>query len=75
MRNMLVGEDGIGYTEEEFEFLKAIDRYKRIRNRPFPTCCEVLMVLKSLGYAKQSLRTEEIEVVPLRIAPQTEGGN
>ncbi len=40
------------YTEEETAFLKAIDLYKRINRRPFPTCCEVLEVLMALGYRK-----------------------
>lgn len=40
------------YTDEETAFLKAIDLYKRINRRPFPTCCEVLEVLKALGYRK-----------------------
>jgi len=43
---------GADYTDEEFEFLKAVDRYKRERRRPFPTWREVLMVLKSLGWRK-----------------------
>ncbi len=40
------------YSAEETEFLKAIDLYKRINRRPFPTCCEVLEVLMALGYRK-----------------------
>jgi phosphoglycolate phosphatase-like HAD superfamily hydrolase len=40
------------YSPLELEFLKAIDAYKREQRRPFPTCAEVLAVLKSLGYRK-----------------------
>lgn len=45
---------GSDYTDEEREFLLAIDRYKRVARRPYPTWREVLRVLHSLGYRKQS---------------------
>ena len=41
------------YTTEEIEFMGAMDHYKRRSGRMFPTCSEVLEVIKSLGYAKQ----------------------
>ena len=41
-----------GYTEDELEFLKAMDSYKKKYNRPHPTWREVLEVVKSLGYSK-----------------------
>ena len=37
------------YTDDESEFMKAMDRYKRDNRRPFPTWSEVLEVLSSLG--------------------------
>lgn len=40
------------YNDEEVEFMHALDRYKRASGRMFPTCSEVLEVLRSLGYAK-----------------------
>ena len=40
------------YTDEEAEFMKAMDRYKRENRRPFPTWSEVLEVLHSLGYRR-----------------------
>lgn len=43
---------GAEYTDEEREFMVAMDRYKRERHRPFPTFAETLRVLKSLGYRK-----------------------
>ena len=43
---------GCDYTAEECEFLKAIDRYKRTRGRPYPTWREVLNVLRELGWRK-----------------------
>ena len=39
-------------SEEQFEFLMAIDEYKRQNSRPFPTWTEVLEVIKALGYRK-----------------------
>ena len=38
------------YTDEETDFMKAMDRYKRDNRRPFPTWSEVLEVMRSLGY-------------------------
>jgi hypothetical protein len=40
------------YNEDEIEFMKAMDRYKRDNRRPFPTWSEVLEVLSALGYRK-----------------------
>ena len=42
-------------TLEEVEFIRAIDRYKRKYSRPFPTWSEVLLVIKQLGYTKDSI--------------------
>ena len=39
-------------SDEQFEFLMAIDEYKRKNARPFPTWTEVLEVIKALGYRK-----------------------
>ena len=39
-------------TEEQFEFIMAIDEYKRANGRPFPTWTEVLDILYALGYRK-----------------------
>jgi len=39
-------------SDEQFEFLMAIDEYKRKNTRPFPTWTEVLEVIKMLGYRK-----------------------
>ena len=40
------------YNNEEIEFMKAMDQYKRDNRRPFPTWSEVLEVLRALGYRK-----------------------
>jgi len=42
-------------TLEEIEFVRAIDRYKRKFNRPFPTWSEILAIVKELGYTRDSL--------------------
>jgi hypothetical protein len=39
-------------SDEQFEFLMAIDEYRRKNARPFPTWTEVLEVIKILGYRK-----------------------
>lgn len=40
------------YGPEELEFMQALDRYKQTSGRVFPTCSEVLEVLRSLGYRR-----------------------
>ena len=39
-------------SDEQFEFLMAIDHYKRVNDRPFPTWTEILEVIKAIGYRK-----------------------
>lgn len=41
------------YSPDELEFMSALDDYKRASGRMFPTCSEVLEVLKKLGYGKR----------------------
>src|SRR5271163_1389614 len=45
------------YSEEEINFMKAMDQYKRDNRRPFPTWSEVLEVLRSMGYRKIAEQT------------------
>ncbi|MCE9632459.1 MAG: hypothetical protein K8S94_17375 [Planctomycetia bacterium] len=40
------------YQPEELEFMQALDRYKRTSGRMFPTCSEVLEIVRSLGYQR-----------------------
>ena len=40
------------YTDDEVEFMNAMNAYKRTSGRMFPTCSEVLEVLRGLGYSK-----------------------
>jgi hypothetical protein len=44
-------------SDEQLEFVLAIDTYKRLNNRPFPTWTEVLEVVKQLGYRKVAAST------------------
>ena len=39
-------------SQEQFLFIRAIDVYKRVNERPFPTWTEVLEVIRKLGYRK-----------------------
>ena len=39
-------------SDEQFEFLMAVEEYKRKNARPFPTWTEVLELVKALGYRK-----------------------
>ena len=42
------------YTDDEIQFMNALDDYKRKSGRMFPTCSEMLEVVRSLGYVKLS---------------------
>ncbi len=42
------------YSEQEVEFMNALDDYKRKSGRMFPTCSEVLEVIRGLGYVQLS---------------------
>jgi len=39
-------------TDEQFDFVTAIDEYKRLNQKPFPTWTEVLEIIKAMGYRK-----------------------
>jgi hypothetical protein len=39
-------------SDEQFDFLMAIEEYKQNNARPFPTWTEVLEVIKAIGYRK-----------------------
>lgn len=46
------------YSEDEIEFMSAMDHYKRKSGRMFPTWSEVLEVLVAIGYRKVAEPTE-----------------
>lgn len=57
------------YTETEIEFMSAMDAYKRSSGRMFPTCSEILEVLRGLGYEKQAKPVETAEAAPVATEP------
>jgi hypothetical protein len=44
--------------------MHALDAYKRANGRMFPTCSEILEVVKKLGYAKSEPELTEPVVTP-----------
>lgn len=40
------------YDSAEIEFMQAVERYKRTSGRRFPTCSEMLAIVRSLGYVR-----------------------
>ena len=51
-------------TGEQFEFVMAIELYKKVNKRMYPTWTEVLEVVRQLGYRKVERREVEMENVP-----------
>jgi hypothetical protein len=39
-------------TDAQWEFIQAVEEYKRVNDRPFPTWTEILDVALALGYRK-----------------------
>ena len=42
------------YSGDEIEFMQALEQYKRTSGRMFPTCSEILEVIRDLGYQRIS---------------------
>ena len=40
------------YSADEIEFMHAMDAYKRANGRMFPTCSEILEVIRDMGYVR-----------------------
>src|SRR5438552_402278 len=51
-------------TAEQFEFCMAIEMYKKVNKKLFPTWTEVLEVMRQLGYRKVERRTIKLQHVP-----------
>lgn len=47
------------YTTDEIEFMHALDAYKRANGRMFPTCSEILEVIRDMGYVRVSQVTTQ----------------
>jgi hypothetical protein len=52
------------YTPEEIEFMTAMDVYKRQNGRMFPTCSEILEVIKKMGYEKRPVALSGVGTMP-----------
>jgi hypothetical protein len=46
------------YSADELEFMTALDEYKRTSGRMFPTCSEILEVVRNLGYEKRPAKSD-----------------
>jgi hypothetical protein len=51
-------------TAEQFEFVMAIETYKKVNKRFYPSWTEVLEVIQQLGYRKVSHRDIDLANVP-----------
>jgi hypothetical protein len=51
-------------TNEQFEFCMAIETYKKVNKKMFPTWTEVLEVVRHLGYRKVQSRDIQLESCP-----------
>ena len=51
-------------TAEQFEFCMAIQTYKKVNKKLYPTWTEVLEVVRQLGYRKVLTRTIKLDNVP-----------
>ena len=51
-------------TAEQFEFCMAIETYKKVNKRMYPTWTEVLEVVRQLGYRKVERRDIKLPNVP-----------
>ena len=51
-------------SAEQFEFVMAIETYKKVNKRLFPSWTEVLEVMQQLGYRKVENRQIKLPNVP-----------
>ena len=49
-------------TNEQFEFVMAIETYKKVNKRMYPTWTEILEITRQLGYRKVETRTIKLDV-------------
>ena len=71
-------------SQEQFLFIKAVDAYKRVNDRPFPSWTEVLEIIRKLGYRKTCemqldiqgaddwIEPADAEAFPTRTCPEHE---
>ena len=51
-------------TPGQYEFIRAVETYKKVNKKLFPTWTEVLEVIEQLGYRKVEPRTIDLPGVP-----------
>ena len=61
------------YSDPEIEFMRAMDDYKRDAGRMFPTCSEVLEVIRSLGYYQLTEEQADILGLEEEVVTQSDG--
>jgi hypothetical protein len=65
------------YSDDEIVFMQALDAYKRASGRMFPTCSEILEVIRGLGYVRvtptQSAASAEATQTLAEAAPAVSG--
>ena len=52
------------YSDDEIQFMHALDAYKRTSGRMFPTCSEILEVIRGLGYVRLPQSQAQTEPAP-----------
>ena len=57
------------YSNDEIEFMHALDAYKRTSGRMFPTCSEILEVIRNLGYVRTTPVATAAPIVAVPIVP------
>ena len=50
--------------EDQFEFIMAVETYKKVNKKMYPTWTEVLEIFRQLGYRKVKSREVKLENVP-----------
>ena len=48
-------------TNEKFEFVMAIETYKKVNKRMYPTWTEILEIVRQLGYRKVEGRVIKLD--------------
>lgn len=51
------------YSGDEVEFMQAMDAYKRQNGRMFPTCSEILEVIRDLGYSRPDRNASVVALI------------
>ena len=50
--------------EDQFEFVMAVEAYKKVNHKLYPTWTEILEVVRQLGYRKVQPREVQLPDVP-----------